>query len=182
MRQEETSAAAEAGILEEAFEAAGQAVFEAMADLFGSRPCRMSARDYTRGLLASLERRNCVTIAEWAGHSSPDRLHYLLERAVWEEWELRCRLGALAVERLGSEGVLIFDETGDLKKGRYSLGAARQYTGTAGRVENAQVSTWAVWATGAGHALIDYEVYLHKEWFAEGDDRLGHLVASIVDP
>ncbi|GAB3660101.1 hypothetical protein GCM10028833_39320 [Glycomyces tarimensis] len=61
VRQEETSAAAEARILEEAFEAAGQAVFEAMADLFGSRPCRMSARDYTRGLLASLERKNCVT-------------------------------------------------------------------------------------------------------------------------
>lgn len=148
-------------------------VFAAMADLFPSRPCRMSARDYTTGLLASLERKNCVTIAEWAGHASPDRLHYLLERAVWEERELRVRIGALAVERLGSAGVLIFDETGDLKKGRASLGAARQYTGTAGRVENAQVSTWAVWATAAGHALIDYEVYLHKEWFAEGDARLG---------
>lgn len=148
-----------------------------MADLFPSRPCRMSARDYTTGLLASLERKNCVTIAEWAGHSSPDRLHYLLERAVWEERELRCRIGALAIEHLGDEGVLIFDETGDLKKGRSSLGAARQYTGTAGRVENAQVSTWAVWATAAGHALIDYEVYLHKEWFAEDDPRLGEAHA-----
>lgn len=93
------------------------------------------------GLLAPLEQKNCVTIAEWAGYSSPDRLHYLLERAVWEERELRARIGALAVEKLGDEGVLIFDKTGDLKKGRSSLGAARQYTGTAGRVENAQVST-----------------------------------------
>ncbi len=173
VRHEDKRAAAEARILQEAFVEAGQVVFAAMADLFPSRPCRMSARDYTTGLLASLERKNCVTIAEWAGHASPDRLHYLLERAVWEERELRVRIGALAVERLGSAGVLIFDETGDLKKGRASLGAARQYTGTAGRVENAQVSTWAVWATAAGHALIDYEVYLHKEWFAEGDARLG---------
>jgi SRSO17 transposase len=173
VRQEDTRAAAEARILQEAFEAAGQAVFDAMADLFPSRPCRMSARDYATGLLASLERKNCVTIAEWAGHASPDRLHYLLERAVWEERELRARIGALAIERLGGDGVLIFDETGDLKKGRSSLGAARQYTGTAGRVENAQVTTWAVWATSAGHALIDFEVYLHKEWFAEDDGRLG---------
>jgi SRSO17 transposase len=160
--QENRRAAAEARILEAAFDAAGRAVFDAMADLFGSRPCRMSARDYATGLLAPLERKNCVTIAERAGHSSPDRLHYLLERAVWEERELRVRLGALAVERLGGEGVLIFDETGDLKKGRHSLGAARQYAGTAGRVENAQVTTSAVWATAAGHALIDYEAYLHK--------------------
>lgn len=144
------------------FDAAGQAVFEAMADLSPSRPCRMSARDCAKGSPASLERKNGVTIAEWAGHASPDRLHYLLERAVWDERELRVRIGALAVERLGSEGVLIFGETGDLKKGPSSLGAARQYTGTAGRVENAQVSTWAVWATDHGHALIDYEVYLHK--------------------
>ncbi|THV42136.1 hypothetical protein FAB82_07810 [Glycomyces buryatensis] len=103
MRQEETSAAAEAKILEEVFDAAGQAVFDAMADLFPSRPCRMSARDYTKGLLASLERKNCVTIAEWAGHSSPDRLHYLLERACWEERELRVRIGALVAEFLDSE-------------------------------------------------------------------------------
>lgn len=144
-----------------------------MADLFAGRPARMSARDYVRGLLAPLERKNCATIAEWAGHSSPDRLHYLLERALWDESVLRSRLGALAVERLGGTGILIFDETGDLKKGRHSLGTARQYTGTAGRVENAQVTTWAVWSTARGHALVDYEVYLHGEWFAEGDGRLG---------
>jgi SRSO17 transposase len=116
--QENRRAAAEARILQDAFEAAGQAVFDAMANLFPSRPCRMSARDYMKGLLASLERKNCVTIAEWAGHSSPDRLHYLLERAGWEERELRVRIGALAIEHLGGDGVLIFDETGDLKKGK----------------------------------------------------------------
>jgi SRSO17 transposase len=67
--QENRRAAAEARILQEAFDTAGQAVFEVMADLFPSRPCRMSARDYATGLLAPLVRKNCVTIAEWAGHS-----------------------------------------------------------------------------------------------------------------
>ncbi len=84
VRHENKRAAAEAGAPQDAFDTAGQVVFEAMADLFPSRPCRMSARDCATGLLAPLERKNCVTIAEWAGHASPDRLH-LLERAVWDE-------------------------------------------------------------------------------------------------
>ena len=152
-------------------------MFDAMAGLFAQRSTRMNARDYLAGLMAELPRKNCWTIAEHVGHASPDRLQYLLERAVWDERVLRGIVAAKAVDALGDQGVLIFDETGDLKKGRSSLGAARQYTGTAGRVENAQVTTWAVWATDAGHALIDYEVYLHKEWFAEGDARLGEAHA-----
>jgi hypothetical protein len=173
VRQENTRAAAEARTLQEAFGAGTEAVFDSMADLFAGGPARMSARDYVRGLLAPLERKNCATIAEWAGHSSPDRLHYLLERAVWDERVLQVRLAALAVEHLGGKGVSIYDETGDLMKGRHSLGVARQYTGTAGRVENAQVTTRAVWSTPRGHALVDYEAYLHKEWCAEDDARLG---------
>jgi len=74
---------------------------------------------------------------------------------------------------------LLFDETGDLKKARSSLGAARQYTGTAGRVENAQVTTWAVWATAAGHALIDCEVYGNSPHLRRGlyDARLPFVLA-----
>ncbi|THV35249.1 IS701 family transposase [Glycomyces buryatensis] len=164
---------AEASLLQEAYGSGIEAVFDAMADLFAGRPAHLNARDYVRGLLAPLERKNCATIAEWAGHASPDRLHYLLERAVWDERALRVRLATLAVECLGDQGILIFDETGDLKKGVRSLGVARQYTGTAGRVENAQVTTWAVWSTKHGHALVDYEVFLPGEWFTEGDARLG---------
>lgn len=75
--QENTGAAAEAGLLGSGTEA----VFDAMADLFAGWPARLNARDYVRGPLAPLERKNCATVAEWAGHASPDRLHYLLERA-----------------------------------------------------------------------------------------------------
>lgn len=70
-----------------------------------------------------------------------------------------------AVARLGSdEAVLILDETGDLKKGEHTVGVQRQYTGTAGRVENAQVSVWLAYATSLGHALVDVEVYLPRSW------------------
>lgn len=180
VRQVNTRAAAKASIIKEVFAECSEAVLEAMADLFAQRSTRMSIRDYITGLMADLPRKNCWPLAEHAGYVSPDRLQYLLERAAWDERALPGIVAAQAVNALGYQGVLIFDETGNLKKGRASLGAARQYTGSAGRVENAHVTTWTVWATSAGHALTDYEVYLHKEWFTEGDERLG--TANAPDP
>ena len=56
------------------------------------------------------------------------------------------------------------DETGDLKKGTGTVGVQRQYTGTAGRVENAQVAVYLVYATDAGHGVIDRELYLPRSW------------------
>jgi hypothetical protein len=56
------------------------------------------------------------------------------------------------------------DETGDLKKGTATVGVQRQYTGTAGRVQNAQVAVYLVYATGAGHAVVDRELYLPRSW------------------
>lgn len=103
--QENTRADAEASLLQEAIGSGTEAVFDAMADLFAERPAHLNARDYVRGLPAPLERKNCATIAEWAGHASPDRLHYLLERAVWDERALRVRLATLAVECLGDQGI-----------------------------------------------------------------------------
>jgi SRSO17 transposase len=69
------------------------------------------------------------------------------------------------VEHLAdSDGMLVVDETGDLKKGASSAGVQRQYTGTAGRVENCQVAAYLSYASAAGHALIDRELYLPKSW------------------
>src|SRR6185312_7911089 len=80
-----------------------------------------------------------------------------------------CR--AYVVEVLADrEGVLIVDETGFLKKGTKSAGVARQYSGTAGRIENCQIGVFLAYASGKGHALIDRELYLPKEW-AEDPDR-----------
>ena len=75
------------------------------------------------------------------------------------------------VDELGDPGgVLILDDTGDLKKGNHSVGVQRQYTGTAGRIENAQVAVFLAYATSKGRALIDREIYLPKVWT---DDRPG---------
>src|ERR687897_888822 len=122
---------------------------------------RRHARALVLGLLADLPRKNCWTIAEHAGQASPDGLQHLLAGAVWDHDGIRDDVRALVVEPLGDPGaVLVVDETGDLKKGTATVGVQRQYTGTAGRVENAQVAVLLVYASDAGHAVVDRELYL----------------------
>jgi SRSO17 transposase len=76
------------------------------------------------------------------------------------------------VEHLGDPGaVLVIDETGDLKTGTQTVGVQRQDTGTAGRIENAQVAVYPVYASDAGHAVVDQELYLPKRWAADADRR-----------
>ena len=109
---------------------------------------RRRARAFVRGLLADLPRKNCWTIAEHAGDASPDGMQHLLGRAVWDPDAVRDDLRAYVVEHLGDpEAVLVVDETGDLKKGTTTVGVQRQYTGTAGRIENAQVGVYLAYAS-----------------------------------
>ena len=118
-----------------------------------------------RGLLADLPRKNCWTIAEHAGAASPDGMQHLLARAVWDHDKVRDDIRDYVVDHLGDpQATLVIDETGDLKKGTTTVGVKRQYTGTAGRVENAQVAVYLVYATDAGHAMIDRELYLPRSW------------------
>jgi SRSO17 transposase len=117
------------------------------------------------GLLADLPRKNCWTIAEHAGDASPDGMQHLLSRAVWDEDAVRDDIRGYVTEHLGDpEAVLVVDETGDLKKGTSTVGVQRQYSGTAGRIENAQVAVYLVYATDTGHAMIDRELYVPQGW------------------
>jgi SRSO17 transposase len=143
-----------------------------VAGRFGRVEPRRRAKAFVLGLLADLPRKNCWTIAEHAGDPSPDGMQHLLGRAVWDQDGVRDDLRAYIVEHLGDpEAVLVIDETGDLKKGTGTVGVQRQYTGTAGRVENAQVAVYLVYATHAGHAVIDRELYLPRAW-TDDPDRL----------
>src|SRR5215831_18283292 len=126
---------------------------------------RRRARAFALGLLAELPRVNCWTIAEHAGDSSPDGMQHLLARARWDADGVRDDVRGYVVEHLGDPGaVLVVDETGDLKKGTATAGVQRQYTGTAGRIENAQVAVYLGYSAPAGHALIDRELYLPRSW------------------
>jgi SRSO17 transposase len=136
-----------------------------VAGRFGRADLRRRARAFVRGLLADLPRKNCWTIAEHAGDPNPVGMQHLLARAVWDHDQVRDDLRDYVVDHLGDpQATLVVDETGDLKKGTYTVGVQRQYTGTAGRVENAQVAVYLVYATDAGHAVVDRELYLPRVW------------------
>src|SRR5215469_4006974 len=129
---------------------------------------RRRARALVLGLLSGLRRKNCWTIAEQAGDATPDGMQHLLAAARWDADAVRDDVRGYVVEHLGSSGaVLVVDETGDVKKGRASAGVQRQYSGTAGRVENCQVAVFLSCAAAAGHALNDRELYLPRSWTAD---------------
>jgi SRSO17 transposase len=125
-----------------------------------------------RGLLSEVPRKNVWQLAEAAGHPNPDRLQGFLAKAAWDADDLRDRVRDYAVAALADQdAVLIADETGDLKKGAKSAGVQRQYTGTAGRVENAQVSVHLSYGSSRGRTLIDRELHLGKGWAGTTAER-----------
>jgi len=126
---------------------------------------RRRARAFVLGLLADLPRKNCWSIAEHAGDATPGGMQHLLAGARWDADAVRDDLRGYVVQHLGDPGaVLVVDETGDLKKGTRTAGVQRQYTGTAGRIENSQVAVYLTYAAPRGHALVDRELYLPESW------------------
>jgi SRSO17 transposase len=124
---------------------------------------RMAA--FMRGLLAGLPRVNCWSIAEHAGERGPRGMQRLLSQAVWDEAGVRDDLRSYVLEHFADPGaVLVVDETGDVKKGTMTAGTQRQYTGTAGRTENAQVAVYLAYAAPAGSAFLDRALYLPRSW------------------
>ena len=152
-------------------------LLERIAGRFGRVELRRRVRGFLLGLLADLPRKNCWTIAEHAGDPDPHGMQHLLARARWDTDGVRDDLRDYVIAGLGDgDAVLVVDETGDVKKGTATVGVQRQYTGTAGRVENAQVAVYLTYAGGRGHAMIDRELYLPKSW--TGDP--GRLTAAGV--
>jgi len=140
-------------------------LFARVAGRFGRVEPRRQARLYLMGLLAPLERKNGWQLAEAAGDATPDRMQRLLNNARWDARQVRDDLRGYLIEQLGhAGGVLIVDDTGFVKKGIKSAGVQRQYSGTAGRVENCQVGVFLAYASPAGRALIDAELYLPRSW------------------
>ncbi|MFB7601230.1 IS701 family transposase [Streptomyces sp. NPDC056160] len=154
-------------------------LFTSIGHHFGRVEPRRRMRDYVRALLAPVARKNSWQLAEHAGHSTPDGLQHLLSRARWNPDDIRDDLQSYVAEHLGRpDGVLIIDDTGFLKKGTTSAGVQRQYSGTAGRTENCQIGVFAAYASTAGRALVDRELYLPRSWT---DDRDRCRAAKIPD-
>jgi SRSO17 transposase len=136
-----------------------------LAPRFGRVEPRRRALAYLRGLLAPVERKNGWQLAEAAGNRTPDGVQDFLSRMRWDADAVRDDLRAYVVERLGDPGaVLVLDETGFVKKGTRSAGVQRQYSGTAGRIENCQIGVFLGYASCKGRALIDRALYLPESW------------------
>jgi SRSO17 transposase len=135
---------------------------------FARRDLRHRARAYLRGLLSPAERKNGWQLAEVTGDATPYGVQHLLGRATWDAEAVRNDLQRYLLDHLEApQAVLVIDETGFLKKGRHSAGVARQYSGTAGRIENCQIGVFLAYASARGQALLDRELYLPKEWTSD---------------
>lgn len=155
------------------------ALMERIGPRFARSEARQQAKAYVKGLCSPIERKNGWQLAEASGEETPYGVQQFLYRAQWKADEVRDDVCAYVVEHLGNEqAVLIVDETGFLKKGMYSAGVQRQYSGTAGRIENCQVGVFMAYATPQGHTLLDRALYLPEEWMA---DRERCRAAGIPD-
>lgn len=138
--------------------------------VFARSETRFRALAYLKGLLSPAERKNGWQVAEIIGESTPYGVQHLLGRAEWNPDELRDLLRTYVLDYLAdADAVGVLDETGFLKKGRQSVGVARQYCGTAGRVENCQIGVFLTYASAHGHTLLDRELYLPTSWTDDPD-------------
>ena len=140
--------------------------------LFARSEPREETRQYLRGLLASVARKNCWQMAEVVGEDDPQPLQRLLYSAHWEADGARDELQRFVVERFGDQGGIgVVDETGFLKKGTKSVGVKRQYSGTAGKVENCQVGVFLSYFNRRSYAFLDRRLYLPEDWCTDWERR-----------
>jgi SRSO17 transposase len=130
-----------------------------LAPYFERAEPRQRAMAYVRGLLSPAERKHSWQLAEMSGDTTPYAFQHLLRRALGDPEAVRDELRRDVLQQLGdSEAVLVLDATGFLKKGRHSAGVARQYSGTAGRIEHCQIGVFLGYASPLGHTLLDREL------------------------
>ncbi len=148
-------------------------------DLFERAESRQQMCKYLRGLLMPLEVKTSWQLAEMNQDTTPDRMQRLLYRVPWNADAARDRLQEYVIEQFAdADGIGVVDETGILKKGTASVGVQRQYSGTAGRIENCQMATVLTYATQRDHVFLDRRLYLPEEW---SQDRARRRQAQVPE-
>jgi SRSO17 transposase len=139
---------------------------------FTQGPSAETLRQYLTGLLSEQPNKNCDTLAEVVPETNEQQFNHLLTDMVWDERALnRQRIARMQTLPGEGDGVLIFDDTGFEKRGRHSVGVARQYTGTAGKVTNCQVTVNCHYAERTLAWPVATRLYLPQEWAADGERR-----------
>ena len=154
------------------WEAGLHALHARIAHRFGRSEPRGRVLAYLKGLLGPVERKNGWQLAEHSRDATPDGVQRLLAAYRWDANQVRDDLQGYVVEHLGEpRAVMVVDETGFLKKGTKSVGVKRQYSGTAGKVDNCQIGVFLAYGSRHGHAFLDRELYLPREWDEDRERR-----------
>lgn len=144
-------------------------LYQRIEQVFARSETRKRGKLYIEGLMSLVKRKNSWQLSEEIGEKNPHNLQYLVDRAVWDADQMRDILQEYVREKVGDDhGIGVLDETGFIKKGNKSVGVKRQYSGTAGRIENCQIGVFLSYSSIFGHTLIDRELYLPSDWC---DDR-----------
>ena len=142
-----------------------QSVFH---DCFSRSEPREHFFDYMVGQFSTLERKSIEPMALQVEGGHIRGMQRFISDAVWDEEQIRWNYHHLVAEEMGDpDGVLMFDETSFVKKGKDSVGVARQYCGTLGKVENCQVGVFAGYASRHGYALVDKRLFLPEAWWSD---------------
>jgi len=150
------------------------------APLFGRTEARVRSEQYLRGLLVQqTDRRNAENLAEAIDGATPRSLQRFLTESPWADEPLIDRLQGYVGQRLNQpDSVFVLDDTGFGKQGKKSVGVARQYSGTLGKVGNCQVGVFLAYVTAERHVLVDKALYLPREWT---DDRQRCRAAGVPE-
>jgi SRSO17 transposase len=148
--------------------------FEIFHSRFAPYFCRREPREqsgkYMRGLLSPVRRKNVWQLAEAVGECKPDNMESFLHSACWDADAVCNELEQFVIEEFGDpDGIGIVDDTGFIKKGDKSAGVQRQYSGTAGKVENCQIGVFLTYAGRHGHTFLDRRLYMPEKWCADGE-------------
>ena len=137
-------------------------------DCFARSEPRVHFFDYMVGQFSKLERKSIEPMALQVEGGTIRGMQRFISDALWDEEQMVWNYHQLVAEAMGDpEGVLMFDETGFVKKGADSVGVARQYCGTLGKVENCQVGVFAGYASRHGYALVDKRLFLPEAWWTD---------------
>ncbi len=138
------------------------------ADCFSRQEPRDNFFHYMVGQLSQLERKSIEPIALNVENAKVRAMQFFISDVVWDEKGIVSKYRIMVNEDLGDvNGVLIFDESGFVKKGGDSAGVARQYCGSIGKVENCQVGVFAAYASRHGYCLLGSRLFVPEKWFSE---------------
>ena len=156
-------------------------IMNRLSPVFFSKSGNDNAKEYIEGLLGTAERKNGWQMSEALGKTTPYQMQQYISRGRYRADKIRDQLRGYVNEELGeADGIIVIDDTGFIKKGEKSCGVQRQYSGTAGKIENCQIGVFLTYASSKGHSPIDRRLYIPKSWMEDKERLEGAGVPETV--